>query len=322
LLTNNVQHVLSYLTMSTRAGVDTRSRSQPLDETGGDEDNMSEAYIEILANMDESSAPTARKTNRTNFCWTEDSEKDLIAVAVKKEAHHKTKGTNMEDKWILVKAELMTMERFKNLLSDVKWETLRAKFNRMLAEVEAKYAVSAEGANLSGLPEQKSDRDEMLLGILESVAEESAHRDAIKAREQKKQDQMYTHEKNILKRQSNLLPSGPSSENLESTPIESSSNHASSSSGSGGSGKRQRVEPSPLQNQYLFDNQQIVDLLKGNEDADNMAIKEREFELERKRMELDMSMKEREEALQLQRVLVESAKAQTELMREFISRLK
>jgi hypothetical protein len=214
------------------------------------------------------------------------------------------------------------MERFKNLLSDVKWETLRAKFNRMLAEVEAKYAVSAEGANLSGLPEQKSDRDEMLLGILESVAEESGHRDAIKAREQKKQDQMYTHEKNILKRQSNLLPSGPSSENSESTPIESSSIHASSSSGSGGSGKRQRVEPSPLQNQYLFDNQQIVDLLKGNEDVDNMAIKEREFELERKRMELDMSMKEREEALQLQRVLVESAKAQTELMREFISHLK
>jgi hypothetical protein len=79
------------------------------------------------------------------------------------------------------------------------------------------------------------------------------------------------------------------------------------------SGKRQRVEPSPLQNQYLFDNQQIVD---------SMAIKEREFELERKRMELDMSMKEREEAWQLQRVLVESAKVQTELMREFISRLK
>jgi hypothetical protein len=49
-------------------------------------------------------------------------------------------------------------------------------------------------------------------------------------------------------------------------------------------------------------------LLTGNEDADNMAIKEREFELERKRMELDMSMKEREEALQLQRVLVESAR--------------
>ena len=54
--------------MSTRAGVETRSRYQPLEETGGDEDNMSEAYIEILANMDESSAPTARKTNRTNFC--------------------------------------------------------------------------------------------------------------------------------------------------------------------------------------------------------------------------------------------------------------
>jgi hypothetical protein len=100
---------------------------------------------------------------------------------------------------------------------------------------------------------------------------------------------------------------------LESTQIESSSSHVSSSNGSGGSGKRQRVESSPLQNQYLFDNQKIVD---------NMAIKEREFELERKRMELDMTMKEREEALQLQRVLVESAKAQTELMREYISRLK
>jgi hypothetical protein len=116
--------------MSTKAGVETRSR-------------------EILANMDESSTPTARKTNRTHFCWTEDSEKDLIAVAVKKEAHHKTKGTNMEDKWILMKAELMTMERSKTCYL----ETLRAKCNRMLAAVEDKYAMSAEGANLSGLLE-------------------------------------------------------------------------------------------------------------------------------------------------------------------------
>jgi hypothetical protein len=51
--------------MSTRAGVDTRSRSQPLDETGGDEDNMSEAYIEILANMDESSAQLLYYINTT-----------------------------------------------------------------------------------------------------------------------------------------------------------------------------------------------------------------------------------------------------------------
>ena len=93
----------------------------------------------------------------------------------------------MDVKWNLVKIELLEHDRFRDC-NDMKWETLRAKFNRMLSDVETKYAVSVEGANLSGLPEESmSERDHMLIGILEKNAEESADRAALKARDKRRQ---------------------------------------------------------------------------------------------------------------------------------------
>lgn len=150
------------------------------------DNDIGETYRSILANSDELAAEP--KSNRVNFCWTEEAEKILINVAVKHEAHHKTKGTNMDTKRNFLKAELLRdHDRFKNW-PDMKWETLKAKFNRMLTDVDAKYAISSEGANLSGLPEESmSDRDKMLVGILESLAEETADRAALKAKDKRRQ---------------------------------------------------------------------------------------------------------------------------------------
>jgi hypothetical protein len=150
------------------------------------DNDIGETYRSILANSDELGAE--RKSSRVNFCWTEEAEKILINVAVKHEAYHKTKGTSMDTKWNLVRAELLTdHDRFKNW-PEMKWETLKAKFNRMLSDVDAKFAISSEGANLSGLPEESmSDRDKMLVGILECLAEETADRAALKAKDRKRQ---------------------------------------------------------------------------------------------------------------------------------------
>lgn len=135
---------------------------------------------------------------------------------------------------------------------------------------------------------------------------------------------MYTHEKTILDAQALLLPnlSSPDSSSPYSTVSDS---HPTSSSSRGS--KRQRLDsPSPLQNQYLFDGNQIVDLLKGDSEAVALEAKEREFELERKQKDFNMQLKEREldleqrkEAIEMQKALVESVKAQTELMRKFLS---
>lgn len=121
-----------------------------------------------------------------------------------------------------------------------------------------------------------------------------------------------THQKQML-----LLPDSaftPDSEEQEQ-----------SGASENGKSKRRKVEPSPLQNQFLFDSQQIVDLLKGNPEDSDLSRREREFELNRKEAEFEMSMKERAlelkiktENLELSRALLESAKTQSELMRQLL----
>lgn len=144
------------------------------------------------------------------------------------------------------------------------------------------------------------------------------------------QDAMYTHEKSLLQNQTRMLPAGTSVGNSDDSsssehysPVDDTATKPSSSESGSSKRKRRRIDtPSPLQNQYLFDGNQIVDLLKGDSESAALDVKEREFELDRKRAEHAMSMRERNEALDLQKALVDSAKAQTEMMRELISQIK
>lgn len=126
-----------------------------------------------------------RKQTRVNFSWSEHSEAILINLVVKHEAHHKTKQT-METKWNHVRVELLSKDPFKGS-QELTWQNLRAKFQRMMQEVQGKYSLTAEGSNLSGLPERASDRDKMLIGIAETLFEEQQEKDGIKSKELAKQ---------------------------------------------------------------------------------------------------------------------------------------
>lgn len=151
---------------------------------------------------------------------------------------------------------------------------------------------------------------------------------------------MYTHEKSLLQKQSRMLPT-PISLESDDSPISADDHPAAdnpSSSTDSERRKRRRPSnsPSPLQNQYLFDSGQIVDLLRGDSASMQMDIREREFELERKQKEFEFSMRQREmemqqrqESMELHRAMIESAKAQTEstkahtdMMREFMAHMK
>jgi hypothetical protein len=145
---------------------------------------------------------------------------------------------------------------------------------------------------------------------------------------------MYTHEKSLLQKQSQMLPASTLLKSDDSPiPADDSptSDNPLSSTDSSDWKKRRRPNssPSPLQNQYLFDSSQIVDLLRGDSASMQMDIREREFELERKQKEFELSMRQKElemqqrqEAMELQRAMIESTKAQTNMMQEFMSHLK
>lgn len=133
------------------------------------------------------------------------------------------------------------------------------------------------------------------------------------------QKQMASIERSLLTHQKDMLP-------LRNTPENTPDSDEYGQSGSSNdSNKRRRVDPSPLQNQYLFDTDRIVNLLKGDPEESAVALKERQFEQSRKEAEFEMSMQERAlelkiktENLELNKALLETVKMQAELMRQLL----
>ena len=105
-------------------------------------------------------AAPAPSFSRANFVWTDCAVKLLINAAHKHEAYKKT-PMKMDQKWELVRAELVLQPTFQKW-TDVTAQNLRQKFNRFKEEVNAKYGFDREGANLSGLDEVASDSDRMM----------------------------------------------------------------------------------------------------------------------------------------------------------------
>ena len=133
---------------------------------------------------------------------------------------------------------------------------------------------------------------------------------------------MLAHEKALLTKMNKPLHPGvlvtPSSS--AQAPEEGSGSSSSAEPPS----KRSRTE-SPLVSSALFDEDRIVSALQKDVD---MNIQERAFQLEKEKQEFQMSMKEREQELQtkqgfleMQKAMMESMKAQTEVTNLLLAKL-
>lgn len=151
--------------------------------------NSSMSDPDMIANLSRmldmnADAPPA-PAGRVHFIWTDNAMKLLINSAYKQEAYKKT-SMNMELKWEMVRSELIAHDPFRNH-PEVTAKNLRQKFNRFKDDVNKKYALEQEGANLSGLAEHISDCDEMMVGILQELAEMKDERDENKEKASKNQ---------------------------------------------------------------------------------------------------------------------------------------
>jgi hypothetical protein len=146
-----------------------------------DQDMIASLSQMLDANADAPPAPTGR----VHFIWTDNAMKLLINSAYKQEAYKKT-SMNMELKWEMVRSELIAHDPFRNH-PEVTAKNLRQKFNRFKDDVNKKYALEQEGANLSGLAEHINDCDEMMVGILQELAEMKDERDENKEKASKNQ---------------------------------------------------------------------------------------------------------------------------------------
>jgi hypothetical protein len=137
------------------------------------------------------------------FNWTE-PRKHRFAIIVQKYDGHKKTGETMKDKWakILSKVE-SEQEMFAGLA--IKQEGLKNQFDRLKQQVLKECGISEEGANLSGLPEEGSEYQKLMICLAkEDWQIENCKKDK-KDKKRGVQKALLTHEYGGLQQQGQIL---------------------------------------------------------------------------------------------------------------------
>lgn len=105
----------------------------------------------------------AAKPVKRNFAWTEQKELTLANYVFKEKGYMRT-DTNLTDKFTAVSIKISSDQAFSGAMLD--GAALKKKWDRIAFNVDTKYAISVEGANLSGLDEEPSELDKLVLTML------------------------------------------------------------------------------------------------------------------------------------------------------------
>ena len=149
--------------------------------------------------MEQVAQVSAKKVKRAHFPWTEAREFTLVNYIYKEKGHLRTE-TNMVDKFNSISLKLRIDSAFigREFLDGT---ALKKKWDRISPCVDLKYAISAEGANLSSLEEEPSPLEKLVLDLLKERYETSKAKDEQKAKDKIRNEKMLTHEKSMLQRQ-------------------------------------------------------------------------------------------------------------------------
>jgi hypothetical protein len=149
--------------------------------------------------MEEVVEPPAKKGKRVNFPWTASREFTFVNYILLEKGHLKT-DTNMVDKFNAISFKLRVDSAFigRDFLDGA---ALKKKWDRMSSLVDAKYGISSEGANLSGLEEEPSEVEKLILDLLKERFDTKKAKDEQSLKDKIRNEKMLTHEKTMLKRQ-------------------------------------------------------------------------------------------------------------------------
>jgi hypothetical protein len=136
-------------------------------------------------------------SSRENFKWSEEMAYKLAKLVLRHKGYKRTELT-MKDKWSSILSELKRDEVFHDL--NISWESLQNAFRRNCEKVLKDAGISEEGANLSGLPEQPSDYQTLVINMAEEVAKEKDKSKRAAAKRKFEQEVMKSHEMASLKK--------------------------------------------------------------------------------------------------------------------------
>lgn len=103
------------------------------------------------------------KVKRVNFPWTESREFTLVNYVFKEKGHLRT-DVNLNDKFNTISRKIISDLVFpsENLPDGA---ALNKKWERLAAAVDAKFAISEEGANLSHLEEEATQTEKLVISM-------------------------------------------------------------------------------------------------------------------------------------------------------------
>lgn len=278
-------------------------------------------------------------TGRNNYSWSPSAEHKLVSMAMKHKAYKRTRR-RMDDKWSDVRTELMNHREFSSC-PELSWRNIRQKFDRMKKEVTSKYALEAEGANLSGLPDpsEVSAAESLMYDIVVELLKYKNEKEELEAKERSRQASMLTHEKNMIATQSkacgymNLDLTKDSAEELNgssnnpSAAAFTSPNYAneteppslsSSNSGSKSASKKRRYSNVG----GYISTEDIISGLQDDPELIAVEVRERDFKIEKERQEMELRRKEKEIELDMRQKTIEVQNSMLEMTKLVVEALK
>jgi hypothetical protein len=148
--------------------------------------------------------PQSYKSAATKQCivWDSISENALIASVMEHEAYKRVSKKG-GDKWAKVADQLNSNLKLKKYFSGagiaLNSETCRKKWQRMRKTVETKFALSAEGVNLSRYSDESvSENEKLIINLLEELMQTDQDKAEKTEKERKRESNMLGHEANVL----------------------------------------------------------------------------------------------------------------------------
>lgn len=131
---------------------------------------------------------------KRNFSWSERTEVKLVQLTLRNEAHKRTKGKTKEQKWEYIRLEVLRDRDFQGI--DFKPRALEQKYLWMEKDVCRRYALEAEGANLSGLPDPSMmpELDSLLYAMIEDKLKTQVEKDLSTERDRKRDRALLTND--------------------------------------------------------------------------------------------------------------------------------
>ena len=139
-------------------------------------------------------------TGSTNTEWTQGKNTKFVGEVIRVKAYKRGNGTEKEKYGLIISKLSLNDRDFES------WRTKPPSFGALkkhFADLKSKYiaksASDREGANLSGLDEEKSNLDRMLEAVCNELDSTTKDKVAKSKKEQARSKSMLTHKKSLLK---------------------------------------------------------------------------------------------------------------------------